>query len=103
MRNTIETRRYTHYVSGEIGGATSATQMPDIDCSLVWFKAKNGNSTFAYIGGPGVTKPDATTDTTTGWELDAAEEIGPLPCSNLNVFWYICDATGDEILYLAAK
>ena len=103
MKSTVETQRYTKYVSGEIGGATGATQMPDIPCSLVWFKAKHGNSTFAYIGGPGVTVPDATTDATTGIELDAAEIIGPLPCANLNVFYYICDATGDEILYLAAK
>jgi hypothetical protein len=104
MKNMIEHREVSQYVSGELAGSATAAQMPDVPCFQVWFKAKSGNPTFAYVGtSSAVTVPDATTDTTTGWELDAAEEIGPLPCTNLNIFWYICDSADDEILYLAAK
>lgn len=102
MKNVVKSEQVENWKSGELEGVTSATQLPDVPCSFVYFKAKNGNSTFVYVGGTsGVTKPDTNTDETTGYELDSAEEIGPLPTDNLNRFWYICDATGDELLYLA--
>ena len=104
MRDQVEDLPYSSFVSGELAGSATAAQMPDVPCSKVWFKAKSGNPTFAYIGGAStVTVPDASTDITTGWELDAAEEIGPIPCDNLNRFWYICDSADDELIYFAAK
>ena len=60
---------YNRVKSGELQGATSATQMPDIDCQLVQFVAANDNTGYVWIGGAGVTAGDGTTDTTSGIPL----------------------------------
>lgn len=95
------TRDYSSFVTGELAGALSATQMPDIDCKMVNFKAVASNAGKVYIGAAGVTKVDGTTDTTTGWELDAGEETGWLPAHNLNQFYRITDNAGDDLVYMA--
>lgn len=87
--------------SGELAGSASATQMPSIACSLVVFKAVASNAGNVYVGVSGVTKPDGTTDTTTGYELQPGESTPWLPVSNLNVFYRICDNAGDDLTYLA--
>ena len=90
------------YISGELGGETSATQCPDRSCCMVRFKAKPGNTGNVYIGvSSSVTIANGTTDTTTGFVLDAGDDTGWLPVENLNEFWYICDNTGDDFTYLA--
>jgi hypothetical protein len=88
-------------ITGELAGVTSATQMPDRQCSMVRFKAKGDNSGNVYIGGSGVTVPNGSTDTTSGFPLDAGEDTGWLPCDNINRFYRICDGTGDAVSYLA--
>jgi hypothetical protein len=91
-------------VSGELAGSLTAVQMPDIPCKMVAFKAVVGNTGNVYIGfTSGVTKVDATTDTTTGWELDAGEETGWIPIGNLNQFYRICDNAGDDLVYMALR
>jgi len=92
---------YSTVLRGELQGSATALQMPDIDCSMVKFKAVNTNSGNVYIGGSGVTKPDGTTDATTGFELDAGEETGWLYIDNLNRCYRICDNAGDDLTYLA--
>lgn len=87
--------------TGEIAGSTSAAQMPDIDCRMVKFKAVIGNPSNVYIGGAGVTVVDGTADATSGWELDAGEETEWIPVYNLNLLYYICDAAGDDLVYMA--
>jgi hypothetical protein len=88
--------------SGELAGATSATQMPAIPAQWVKFKAAYDNAGRVYIGASGVTVKDGTTDTTTGLELSAGEETGWLPADgNLNTYYRICDNTGDDLTYLA--
>lgn len=87
---------------GEIAGSATAAQMPDISCLVVTFKAVASNAGNVYIGGTGVTKPDGTTDTTTGFELDAGQEL-PLHISNLNALYYICDNAGDDLVYIARE
>lgn len=89
------------YISGELAGSTTAVQMPNRECSMVKFKAQNDNAGNVYIGVSGVTLPDGTTDTTTGFMLDAGQESGWLPCDNLNDFFRICDNAGDDLTYLA--
>jgi len=88
-------------LSGELAGATTATQMPNIGCKLVKFKAVSTNPSMVYIGGSGVTKVDASTDATTGWELDAGEETPWFPVDNLSRFYRICDNAGDDLVYIA--
>jgi len=86
---------------GEIAGATSATQMPDIPCKLARFSAVSGNAGSVYIGGAGVTIPDGTGDATSGMEIEPGDETGWIPLPNLNLLYYICDNAGDDLTYLA--
>lgn len=86
-------------VSGELQGVTSATQMPSVAAKMVKFKARGSNAGYAYVGREGVTKPDGTTDATTGWELAAGEESPWCVCQNLNEFYRICDNVGDGLVY----
>lgn len=86
--------------TGELAGATSATQMPNRPCKGVMFKALGSNTGDVYIGGQGVTVPDGSTDTTSGWELAAGESTPYLPCTNLNQWYRICDGTGDDLSYI---
>lgn len=87
--------------SGELAGSATAVQMPSVTCYMVNFKAAASNAGNVYIGGAGVTKPDDTTDTTTGWELDAGQETGWLFVDNLSTFYRICDNAGDDLVYMA--
>ena len=90
----------TKVVSGELAGATSATQGPDIQVNRVTLKAVYGNAGNVYLGGAGVTKVDASTDATTGIELDAGDQV-TLHISNLNLLYRICDNAGDDLTYIA--
>ena len=90
--NTIRT--------GELSGVTTATQLPNISCGMVKFKASVGNAGNVYLGGSGVTKPNGNTDTTTGFELAPGDESGWIPVSNLSHFYRICDTETDDLLYL---
>ncbi len=89
-----------HYF-GEVQGATSATQLPDVPCSRARIKARDDNSGNVYIGNSGVTKPNGTTDATTGFPLDAGDETGWFYLSNLNELYCICDNAGDDFIYWA--
>lgn len=97
------THDFKSFVTGELAGSATAVQMPDIDCKAVVFKALAGNAGNVYIGGSGVTVADGTTDTTTGFELDAGQETPLLPAFNLNQFYRICDNAGDDLTYIAYR
>ena len=89
--------------TGEKSGSTSAAQLPDITAKCVNIKAVRGNSGNVYIGFAGVTVVDGTTDVTSGWELDAAEETGWIPVGNLNELYIICDNAGDDLVYMSGR
>lgn len=97
----IRAEQYTAPATGELAGATSATQMPTVACKLVKFKAAYDNAGRVYIGGSGVTVANGSTDTTTGYQLSASEETGWIPVDNLNRLYRICDNAGDDLTYLA--
>jgi hypothetical protein len=101
MPRKTEHIQYDTVVSGEIQGSATATQMPNIVCRAVTFKATAANVGNVYIGGPGVTVPDGTTDTTSGVEMQPGDWLQFNPCSNMNIFYYICDNAGDDLSYLA--
>lgn len=86
--------------SGELAGATSATQMPSVACKMARFKAVSSNAGNVYIGISGVTKIDGTTDTTTGFELLPGDDTGWIPVDNINRYYRICDNAGDDLTYL---
>jgi hypothetical protein len=92
---------YNTVKSGELAGSATALQMPNVVCKMVKFKARGDNVGNVYIGGAGVTTPDGTSDSTTGFELDAGQETGWLPVDNLNTFYRICDQAGDDLTYIA--
>lgn len=92
---------FTSIASGELQGSATELQLPDVACKMVRFKACYNNAGRVYIGVDNVTKQDGTTDTTTGLELNAGDDTGWIPASNLNIFWRICDNAGDDLTYLA--
>ena len=98
--------QYTNFnvvVNGVLEGIASATQLPSIPCSLVWFKAGAANTGNVCLGGSGVTLAVNATNTTAGIELDAGEMIGPIPASNLSNFYRICSSTVDYLTYMALR
>ena len=101
MPQQTEHTRYDKVISGEIQGSVSAAQMPDLTCRAVTFKAAAANVGNVYIGGAGATVPDGTTDATSGIELQPGDWLQFNPCSNISIFYYICDNAGDDLTYLA--
>ena len=89
--------------SGELAGATSATQLPDVPCKLAMLKASTDNAGHVYVGGAGVTVANGSTDVTTGLQLAAGEVTPWLPIDNLNRLWRICDNVGDDLTYLVIR
>jgi hypothetical protein len=87
--------------TGELAGSATATQMPDIKCQMVRFKAESSNGGGVYIGAAGVTIADGTTDTTTGFALEPGDETGWIPVDNLNRFYLISDNATDDLTYMA--
>ena len=73
MPRVIENLLYEAVVSGELAGSVTAVQCPDVVCNAVQFAAASSNTGSVYVGGPGVTAPDGTTDMTTGMELHTGD------------------------------
>ena len=96
---------YSIVTSGEIAGSATAAQLPDIDVATgyVVIKAVRSNAGNVYLGGSGVTKVNASTDATTGLELDAGEEVRIDSINNLNLLFLICDNAGDDLIYLVVR
>ena len=101
VTGSVEQQTYSTVACGELAGALVATQLPNVACKLVRFKARADNVGNVYLGAAGVTVPDGATDTTTGIELAAGDDSGWLPTDNLNRFYRICDNAGDDLTYLA--
>lgn len=103
MANPLEVQNaiYKTVLTGELAGATSATQLPNVPCSLVMLKARGANAGNVYIGSVGVTKPDGSTDTTTGFELQPGDSTPWMPIDNLNRLYRTCDNAGDGLTYMA--
>jgi hypothetical protein len=94
--------RFTSIASGELQGSATLLQLPDIPCRIAILRARDDNSGNVYLGGAGVTKPDGTTDATTGLGLDAGQDV-TLYVDNLNRLWRICDNAGDDLTYLVMR
>lgn len=97
----VEQASYTIVQNGELAGNAAATQMPNVPCKLIKFKAQYANVGRVYIGGAGVTVAAGTDDATTGIELSAGEETGWIPVDNANRFYRICNNAGDDLTYIA--
>ena len=86
---------------GEISGSATAKQLPSVAVGTVaLLKAARSNSGNVYVGlSASVTAPDGTQDTTTGYELDAGEEL-KVSVDNLDELYIICDNAGDDLTYV---
>lgn len=87
--------------TGELAGSATALQMPTLTCKYVRYKARVTNAGNVYIGGASVTKPDGTTDTTTGFSLTPGDDTGWIPVTNTNLFYRICDNATDALTFIA--
>lgn len=90
-------------VTGELAGVASATQLPDVPCRKVRFRANSANTGKVCIGVSGVTLQAGTTTTTAGFSLSASGDSDWIPVSNLNQLYRICTGTGDACTYIAVK
>lgn len=97
----VEYTTYTDIATGEFQGSLTPVRLPTIACKLAKLKAQKGNSGNVYLGwNAGVTKPDGTTDTSTGLELAPGDETGWIPIANLNLLYLIADNAGDDLSYV---
>lgn len=96
---------YSKISVGEIAGSATAAQLPDASVfpGYVIIKAVESNVGNVYVGGSGVTKVNASTDTTTGLELNAGEEVRLDSIANLNLLYLIGDNAGDDLTYLIVR
>jgi len=86
---------------GERAGSATAVQLPTQECRVVLIKAQSGNAGNVYLGrSSAVTVAAGDTDTTTGLELDAGQEIW-MEIGNLNQVYMICNNAGDDVTYIA--
>jgi hypothetical protein len=98
----------SQFKTGELSGSTSAKQVLNaagegVSASMVLVQAVASNAGKVYVGhSNAVTKPDGTTDSTTGYELEAGEEQWFF-VDNISRLWIICDNAGDDIIWTAFK
>lgn len=78
----------------------SASQLPSKTGSLFYITACKSNTGLIYLGGSTVTSTVNATNTTTGLELQAGQQVGPFPLGNLNTLWAIGTVATDAITYL---
>ena len=103
MSNDLSQTPFTEVKSGELQGSATALQLPDIaSAGLVIFSALASNAGNVYLGGAGVTKPDGTTDVTSGLEITPGSTV-TLNIDNLNRLYRICDNAGDDLTYLILR
>jgi hypothetical protein len=98
---TVEAKPYTAPLSGAVMCGTVATQLPNVACKLVRFKARTANSGTVFMGTSGVTAAGTVTDTTSGLPLVAGDDTGWIPIDNLSRFFIISGGSPNVITYLA--
>jgi len=103
MSDNFKQAPYTTVKCGELQGSATALQLPNIQCSMVRFTTLKTNVGNVYLGGSGVTKPDGTTDVTSGLQLIPGSDSGWISARNLNIFYRICDNAADHMTYLAME
>ena len=105
MANTLTDKRadraFGHVASGQVSGSATAQQLPNVPYVRGVIKAEITNAGNVYIGSSSAVTviSDATTNTTTGFQLDAGQEL-PILGTNLNQLWNISDNVGDDITYV---
>ena len=86
--------------NGELAVGATEVQGPSRPCRAVKIKANLANTDNVYVGtATGVTVPNAATDTTTGFPLDAGQEL-ELLTDNLDRLWFIGGAASQAISYI---
>lgn len=78
----------------------SAAQLPSQTGHLFYITACKANTGTIYLGSSTVTSTTNATNTTTGLELQAGQQVGPLPLTNLNQLYAKATVATDAITYL---
>lgn len=97
---------YDTVASGQVGGGTTAAQLPDVACKRVLLRAGWDNAGTIYVGASSsATTPAAGTATnaTTGLQLKAGDATPWLDIPNLNKLYRICSGTADYLTYLVQR
>lgn len=98
----VVSRRIKTIATGEVAGSATAVVLPTISCDMIIIRAQSTNAGNVYLGtSSSATVAAGNTDATTGLELDAGQDTGWLPLSNLNQLFIICNNAGDDITYMA--
>ena len=86
---------------GERSGSATAIALPNVPGRFATIRAKFDNAGNVWVGrSSAVTVGDGTTDTTSGYPLDAGEAITLPIKDNLNEIYIICDNASDDVHYL---
>lgn len=87
---------------GEQAGSATAAQMAAQAGRFIYIRALPSNAGNVYVGNVGntITAAAGTTDATSGYLLDAGDEISIPLKANVNEIWYICDNAGDDFSYM---
>lgn len=92
------------FLTGEVSGSVTAKQLPAIKYEMLNIKAALSNTGNVYVGNSSSTIiASGVTNTNTGFELDAGDNIWfPYP-GNLNELYIICDNATDDIIYIVLQ
>jgi hypothetical protein len=95
---------YTQAFSGEVAGSATAVQLPSNlrrSCKRVIIRAASDNAGSVYIGfTSGVTKPDGSSDITSGFELTKTDPPLVMDIPRTDDIFYICTNAGDDFTIL---
>ena len=94
--------KWDDFACGELQGSATALQLPDVPCELAYLSAQPDNAGNVYIGGSTVTKPNGTTDVTSGICIPPGQ-TKVFYVKNLNQLYRICDNAGDDLTYFVHR
>lgn len=94
----VENISYDTFATREVVAGTTAAVAGTYAYKYAWVQAAPANTGTVYFGGTGVTIPNGTADTTSGWGLTAGNSFGPLPGGNLNQLGVIATADGQSVV-----
>jgi hypothetical protein len=87
--------------TGEFVVGASSLQLPALKGRLARIKAPSANTGRVCVGAAStVTVDDGTTDTTTGFVLQAGDDTGWIPIADLSRLWVIGSAAAQRLTYI---
>jgi len=82
--------------AGRLVGIVARTQMPDVPCEQVFFRAHPDNTGDVFIGGNDVSSVQ-------GMILEPGDYSPYIPIQNLNILYYVCENTASHLQYFVVR